>query len=160
MAHPWSIKNSLPSRSRFLRHPDELLRDAYEIVIKRNRDPHSLITGSNDVMCRASRYRSAPDTDARIYQRGGPHLAVSRCPRIPAGLVLPLTALVVDRRLVGVCVQRNASGSQFFLKRRPDAGGGERPQRAAFGRNSLLLEQEHILHADDVDFHSGDLGDN
>src|SRR5208282_1170579 len=70
---------------------------------------------------------------------------------------LPLAALITDRRLEEICRQRNARGSKFLLKPWSDAGGCERSQRAAFRRSSLFLEHEHILHAADVAFHSGDL---
>src|SRR6266849_2229209 len=51
----------LTNQRRFLRHPGELLGDAYEIVIKRNCCPHStvliaLIIASNDVICRAYQF--------------------------------------------------------------------------------------------------------
>src|ERR1019366_1281858 len=64
----------------------------------------------------------------------------------------------VDRLLEEVRRQRNAGGLEFIGKLRPDAGGCEGPEGAPVRSNALLLEHEHILHADDVVFHPGNLG--
>src|SRR5579872_3657588 len=44
-------------------------------------------------------------------------------------------------------------------KARPDARGTEGSQNLSGGSDALLLEDENLLHADDVLFHAGDLGD-
>jgi hypothetical protein len=49
-----------------------------------------------------------------------------------------------------------ASRSQHFG---PDAGRAEAPDDLAVLRSAELLEQEDVLHGDDVALHAGDLGD-
>src|SRR5262249_28820916 len=53
----------------------------------------------------------------------------------------------------------NSGSSEFLCELRADAGRGERTDRASVRRNSLLFEDEHVLHADHVIFHAGNFGD-
>ena len=47
---------------------------------------------------------------------------------------------------------------EFLRKLGSYARGGEGPQHTTLGRDSSLLENKDILHADNVFLHAGDLG--
>ena len=55
--------------------------------------------------------------------------------------------------------QRHAGGGEPLAALRPDPGGAEPADHLAVRADAGLLEQEDLLHGDDVAFHAGDFGD-